>query len=82
MVFKVSDLKVRRNLDLNNFNRQTQFLRMHPLITSHQNLKIKNIITLEKARERKRQNVFIIEGLKELSLAVQGEYKINSVFFE
>ncbi|MDH4091997.1 MAG: RNA methyltransferase [Cyclobacteriaceae bacterium] len=54
---------------------------MHPLITSHQNAKIKHILLLEKARERKRQNVFIIEGLKELSLAVESEYKINSVFF-
>ena len=54
---------------------------MHPLITSHHNAKIKNILTLEKARERKRQNTFVIEGLKELSLAVQGGYKIDSVFF-
>lgn len=54
---------------------------MHPIITSPQNTKIKNIIALEKARERRRQNTFIIEGLKELSLAVEGGYKINSVFF-
>ncbi len=54
---------------------------MHPLITSHQNPKIKNIQALEKARERKQQNAFIIEGLKELSLAVEGKYKISSVFF-
>lgn len=54
---------------------------MHPLITSSQNIKIKNILALEKARERKRQNTFIIEGLKELSLAVEGGYKISSVFF-
>lgn len=60
---------------------QTQYLRMHPLITSPQNSKIKNILALEKARERKRQNIFIIEGLKELSLAVEGGYKVNSVFF-
>ncbi len=50
---------------------------MHSLITSHQNAKIKNIISLEKARERKRQNVFIVEGVKELSLAVESEYKMN-----
>jgi len=54
---------------------------MHPLITSHHNTKIKNVILLEKARERKRQNVFVIEGLKELSLALMGRYLINSVFF-
>ena len=54
---------------------------MHPLITSPQNPKIKNILALEKARMRKSQNLFIIEGTKELSLAVESKYKINSVFF-
>ena len=54
---------------------------MHPIITSAQNAKIKNILALEKARERKKQNLFIIEGVKELSLAIEGGYKINSVFF-
>jgi len=54
---------------------------MHPTITSAQNPKIKNIIALEKARERKKQNLLIIEGLKELSLAAEGGYQINSVFF-
>jgi TrmH family RNA methyltransferase len=54
---------------------------MHPLITSLQNPKIKNIIALEKARERTKQNLFVIEGAKELSLAVAGGYQIESVFF-
>jgi TrmH family RNA methyltransferase len=54
---------------------------MHPLITSLQNPKIKNIITLEKARERRQQNVFVIEGIKELSLAAKAGYIIHSVFF-
>jgi TrmH family RNA methyltransferase len=54
---------------------------MHPVITSAQNPKIKNILALEKARERKNQNVFIIEGIKELSLAIAGGYVIESVFF-
>jgi TrmH family RNA methyltransferase len=54
---------------------------MHPLITSLQNPKIKNIITLEKARERRQQNVFVIEGIKELSLAANAGYTIHSVFF-
>jgi RNA methyltransferase, TrmH family len=54
---------------------------MHPLITSPQNAKIKNIIALEKPRERKKQDVFIIEGIKELTLAIEGGYQINSVFF-
>jgi len=54
---------------------------MHPLITSIQNPKIKNILSLEKSRERKKQNQFVIEGVKELGLAVDGGYKIDSVFF-
>jgi len=54
---------------------------MHPLITSSQNPKIKNILALEKARERTRQNLFVIEGTKELSLAIAGGYQIESVFF-
>ena len=54
---------------------------MHPPITSHQNPKIKNVLALEKARERNQQNVFILEGIKELSLAVEGKYTINTVFF-
>lgn len=54
---------------------------MHPLITSHQNPKIKNIIALEKARERRNQNRFVIEGLKELTLAIEGGYQLHSVFF-
>ena len=54
---------------------------MHPLITSHSNPKIKNLLSLEKARERREQDVFVIEGLKELTLAVAGGYILQSVFF-
>ena len=54
---------------------------MHPLITSNQNPKIKNVLVLEKARERNQQNVFIVEGIKELSLALEGKYVVNTVFF-
>ena len=54
---------------------------MHPLISSPQNPKIKNVLALEKARERKRQQIFTIEGTRELSLAVDAGYDIHSVFF-
>jgi RNA methyltransferase, TrmH family len=54
---------------------------MHPLITSHQNPKIKSILSLDKARERKNQNVFVIEGIRELSLALEGGYSIKSIYF-
>jgi TrmH family RNA methyltransferase len=54
---------------------------MHPIITSHQNPKIKNVLALGKARERNQQNVFVVEGIKELTLAVEAKYRINTVFF-
>lgn len=54
---------------------------MHPIITSSQNPKIKNILALEKARERKKQNTFVIEGVKELKLALLGGYSLKTVFF-
>src|SRR5690606_30132637 len=54
---------------------------MHPIMTSSQNPKIKNILALEKARERKTQNTFVIEGVKELKLALLGGYSLKTVFF-
>lgn len=49
-------------------------------ITSLQNPKIKNITKLSKAKERREQNLFIIEGARELSLALSAGYEINTVF--
>ncbi|HTE31143.1 MAG TPA: RNA methyltransferase [Chryseolinea sp.] len=54
---------------------------MHPIITSPHNPKIKNVLSLDKSRERNSQQVFLIEGMRELSLAVAGEYKLITVFF-
>ena len=51
-------------------------------ITSLQNSFIKNIIKLqEKSRERKKQGLFIIEGLREISLAIQGNYTIETILY-
>ncbi len=50
-------------------------------ITSIKNSRIINLQKLEKARERKLQNLFVIEGLKELSIAVVGGYEVKSIFF-
>lgn len=50
------------------------------LISSLQNPGIKNIVKLAKSKERKEQNIFIIEGARELSLAIAGGYQINSVY--
>lgn len=49
-------------------------------IISLQNPKIKNIAKLSKNKERREQNLFIIEGARELSLALSSGYEINSVF--
>ena len=54
---------------------------MHPIITSLQNPKIKGVLALEKARQRRLQNLFVIEGKKELKLAVESNYKIRSIFY-
>lgn len=51
-------------------------------IHSIQNSTIKNILKLqEKSRERKKQGLFIIEGKREISLAIKGGYSIKSLFF-
>jgi TrmH family RNA methyltransferase len=54
---------------------------MHPVITSLQNQKIKNVVALEKARERKRENLLVVEGVKEISLAISARYDFETVFF-
>lgn len=50
-------------------------------ITSTKNEKIKNVVNLQKARERRDQNVFLIEGIKELEKAVLSGYKFRTVFY-
>lgn len=54
---------------------------MHFLITSTQNPKIKNLLALEKPRERRKQCLFVIEGKKEIGLALEAGYKIGNLFF-
>lgn len=49
-------------------------------IVSLQNSRIKNIVKLSKSKERKSQNLFVIEGARELSLALSANYEIDSVF--
>ncbi len=50
------------------------------LITSLQNPSIKNIVKLSKSKERREQQLFIIEGARELSLALQAGYQVQSVY--
>jgi len=50
-------------------------------ILSQQNSRIKNIQKLfTKSKERKEQNLFVIEGVRELQLALCGSYSLDSVF--
>lgn len=51
-------------------------------ITSVQNSYVKNILKLqEKSRERKKQGLFIIEGKREISLAIKGAYEFDTVLY-
>lgn len=51
-------------------------------ITSINNSFIKNLLKLqEKSRERKKQGLFLIEGKREISLAIKGHYEFDSVLF-
>ncbi len=50
------------------------------IISSLQNPSVKNLVKLTKARERKAQNLFVVEGARELSLALAGDYSIEQVY--
>lgn len=51
-------------------------------IQSVQNPLIKNILKLqEKSRERKKQQLFVIEGKREIELAFKGQFEIDSLLF-
>ena len=51
-------------------------------IESFQNSTIKNILKLqERSRERKKNGLFVIEGKREISLAIKGNYSITTLLF-
>ncbi len=55
---------------------------MNKQITSTQNPLIKEVIRLqEKSRFRKEKELFIVEGFREITLAVKGNYEINTILF-
>jgi TrmH family RNA methyltransferase len=54
---------------------------MHVQINSTQNPKIKHLLSLEKPRERRKQGVFVIEGKKEIGLARDAGYVLDTLFF-
>lgn len=52
------------------------------IITSAQNEKIKNLLTLQdKSRERKKQGLFVVEGRRELLHCIQAGYIPFTIFF-
>ncbi len=50
------------------------------MITSKTNPKIKNIVKLQNASDRKEQNLFIIEGYREISRAVACGFSIDTLY--
>jgi len=55
---------------------------MSKSITSPQNPLIKQLVLLkDKSRERKKTGLFLIEGKRELSLAIKGGYKLDTLLF-
>jgi RNA methyltransferase, TrmH family len=54
---------------------------MHFTITSTQNPKIKSLLSLEKPRERRKQGLFVVEGMKEIRMALDAGYRIGNLFF-
>ena len=54
---------------------------MEKRITSLQNPEVKRVVALtEKARDRKEQNRFVVEGVREISLAQQSGYSFEKLF--
>ncbi len=55
---------------------------MYKTISSVQNPLVKQLLQLtEKSRERKKQGLFIIEGQREIKLALKGGYALKTVLF-
>ncbi|MDY6800791.1 MAG: RNA methyltransferase [Bacteroidota bacterium] len=55
---------------------------MAEYITSTQNPKIKNILKLQqKSSERKKQNLIVIEGLREIELARQSGMQLKNIYY-
>ena len=51
-------------------------------ISSIHNSYIKNLVKLQdKSRERKKQGLFIIEGKREISLAISSNYEVDTVLY-
>jgi TrmH family RNA methyltransferase len=52
------------------------------MITSAKNIQIKAVCALrEKSRERRRQGLFVVEGCREITLAIEAGYRLTALFF-
>lgn len=55
---------------------------MYKQISSLQNITIKRLFQLqEKARTRKKENVFVVEGVREIRLAFKAEFEVEELYF-
>ena len=55
---------------------------MHKQISSHQNPLVKQLLLLqEKSRERRKTGLFVVEGIREVQLALKGGYELTSLLF-
>ena len=55
---------------------------MHKQLSSLQNPLIKQLVLLqEKSRERRKTGLFVIEGQREIALAIKGGYLLNTLLF-
>ena len=51
-------------------------------IVSLQNTKVKQVVALQqKSAERRKQGVFVVEGIRELQHCLDAGYEVNSIFF-
>ena len=51
------------------------------ILSSTSNPKVKFLLSLEKPRERRKQQLFAIEGRKEIMMALEAGYKIGNIFY-
>ncbi|MAG89040.1 MAG: rRNA methyltransferase [Flavobacteriaceae bacterium] len=55
---------------------------MNTIISSTQNKRIKHLLQLQdKSRNRRKESQFVVEGLRETGLALQGGFKLLEVYF-
>ncbi|MBN1338178.1 MAG: RNA methyltransferase [Bacteroidales bacterium] len=50
-------------------------------ITSTKNPGIRNLIRLQKNRNRKKEMLFVVEGMREILMALEAGFMVNSLFF-